>query len=198
VAEHDIIVVAAEGADGWYTDSVTAPKDKYETYVVSELVPEVDKRFRTLADRAHRYIAGLSMGGYGAVKFGLKYPDSFSVVGSFSGALGAAAYNETTRGSVGRSVMPVFGPEGSETRRANDVFLLARELTPDRIKLLPFIYLACGTEDTFLGINRDFIAILVEKKVPHEYRQHPGGHTWAFWDTQLNEFLRLVTRGTSP
>src|SRR6476620_10279660 len=73
-ADYDFIIVMPEGDDGWYTDSVTVPNDKYETYIIKELIPEIDKKFRTLADREHRIIAGLSMGGYGSIKFGLKYP----------------------------------------------------------------------------------------------------------------------------
>ncbi len=191
---HQFIVVTPEGDNGWYTDAISIPNDKYESYILKELIPEIDKQYRTVADRDHRFIAGLSMGGYGAVKFGLKYPAMFSVVGSFSGALGAAGYNETSTGAIGKSMAAVFGPANSETRRTNDIFSIVRELTPERLKLLPFIYQSCGTEDFLIQNNRDFVALLVEKKVPHEYRQHPGGHTWPFWDTHVREFLDLVSR----
>src|SRR5881394_2242262 len=86
---YDFIIVMPEGDDGWYTDSVTVPNDRYESYIVNELVPEIDRKFRTLPDRPHRIIAGLSMGGYGSIKFGLKYSNLFSLVGSFSGAFDA-------------------------------------------------------------------------------------------------------------
>ena len=65
-ANYKFIIVTPEGGDGWYTDSVSAPNDKYESYIVRELIPEIDKKFRTQADRGHRAIAGLSMGGYGS------------------------------------------------------------------------------------------------------------------------------------
>ncbi len=192
--KHQFIIVTPEGDNGWYTDSVTIANDKYESYIVKELIPEVDKRYRTLADRENRVIAGLSMGGYGAVKFGLKYPAMFSIVGSFSGALGAASFTESNAGAIGKSMAAIFGTGESETRRSNDVFSIIRELTPERTKLLPFIYQSCGTEDFLFANNREFVALLVEKKVPHEYRQHPGGHTWDFWDTHAREFLALVSQ----
>ncbi len=195
-AAHQFIIVTPEGDNGWYTDSVTAANDKYESYIVKELIPEIEKRYRTLADRDNRFIAGLSMGGYGAVKYGLKYPAMFSIVGSFSGALGAAGFNETNAGAIGKSMAAVFGPDNSETRRSNDVFALIRGLTPENTKQLPFIYQSCGTEDFLIANNREFVALLVEKKVPHEYRQHPGAHTWDFWDTHVREFLTLVSRRT--
>ncbi len=73
-AQHKFIIVTPEGDNGWYSDSVSVANDKYESYIVKELIPDVDKKFNTIADREHRVIAGLSMGGYGALKFGLKYP----------------------------------------------------------------------------------------------------------------------------
>ena len=75
--QYRMIIVMPEGKDGWYTDSATAPNDKYESYLLKELIPDVQRRFRTLENRFGRAIAGLSMGGYGAIKFGLKSPATF-------------------------------------------------------------------------------------------------------------------------
>ncbi len=85
---YKFIIVTPEGANGWYSDSVSAPNDKYESYIIQELIPEIEKKFRAKTDRENRVIAGLSMGGFGAMKFGLKYPEKFRLIGSFSGALG--------------------------------------------------------------------------------------------------------------
>lgn len=190
-----LIIVTPEGENGWYTDSVTKPNDQHESYIVKELIPEIDKRFRTLANRDNRSIAGLSMGGYGAIKFGLKYPEMFSLVGSFSGALGAATYPDSGRGDASlRSLSTVFGAADSETRKANDIFRIIREATPEQIKAFPFIYFDCGTEDFLFQNNREFVELLFEKKVRHEYRQLPGGHTWPYWDKQVQEFLAVADR----
>lgn len=193
-AKHKFIIVTAEGDNGWYSDSVTVVNDKYESYIVEELIPEVEKKFDALGTRENRFIAGLSMGGYGAIKFGLKYPDKFSLVGSFSGALGAAGFTAKTAGNIGKSMEAIFGSEDSETRKSNDIFKLIREITPEKIKTLPFIYQSCGTEDFLIQNNRDFLALLNEKKVPHEYREHPGVHDWKFWDDQIREFLEVAER----
>lgn len=191
---HKYIIVTPEGDNGWYSDSVSTPNDKYESYIVKELIPDIDAKFRTIANRESRMIAGLSMGGYGATKFGLKYPEMFSLVGSFSGALGAASFTEKNAATAGRGIDAIMGPEGSEGRAANDVFKLVRGLTPEKIKVLPFVYQSCGNEDFLIQSNRDFMALLVETKVPHEYRQHPGVHDWVFWDDQIREFLRVAER----
>src|SRR5829696_5743843 len=188
------IIVTPEGNDGWYTDSVSNPTERYESYIVRELIPEIDKKFRTAADREHRVIAGLSMGGYGSIKFGLKYPEMFSLVGSFSGALGAASFNEKNAGPIGKSIDLIYGPDDSETRKSNDIFSLVRGLTPEKVKSLPFIYLDYGTEDFLYQNNRDFDSLLIEKKVPHEFRELPGAHDWTFWNSQVLEFLGVASR----
>ena len=197
-ANYDFIIVMPEGNDGWYTDSATVPNDKYESYIIRELIPEIDKKFRTLPDRAHRAVAGLSMGGYGAIKFGLKYPDMFSLVGSFSGALTAplpaAIEIAPTWKELVDSLASVYGPADSKTRRDNDIFRLLDEMPADKLKAPPFMYLACGTEDNLLKTNRDFDALLLDKKLPHEFREAPGKHEWPFWDRQVEEFLRVAKR----
>lgn len=196
-ADFKMIIVTPEGANGWYTDSLTAANDKYESYIVKELVPEIDGRFRTISDRTGRAVAGLSMGGYGALKFGMKYPEMFSLAGSFSGALGAASFTEKNAGAIGKSLESIFGSAESDTRKANDIFHIVRESSPDKIKTFPFIYIDCGTEDFLIQNNREFITLLMEKKVPHEFRQLPGGHTWTYWDKQVREFLRVADRSFS-
>ncbi len=192
--KHNFVVVTPEGGNGWYSDSAATPNDKYESYIIKELIPEIDKNYRTVAERGGRVIAGLSMGGYGSLKFGLKYPELFSLVGSFSGAIGAAGYSEKTSAAIGRNIDGIFGPIDSETRNANDLFKLVRDLSPERQKELPFIYQSCGTEDFLIKNNRDFLSLLNEKKISHEYREHPGGHNWIFWDDQVREFLAVVER----
>jgi S-formylglutathione hydrolase FrmB len=195
--KYNFIIVMPEGDNGWYSDSATVPADRYESYLIKELIPEIDKKFRTMSDRQHRAVAGLSMGGYGSIKFGLKYPEMFSLVGSFSGALGAASLTEKevgTKGAIAESILSVYGNPKSETRKANDIFQMAKEISPDKIKSLPFIYVDCGTEDFLYQSNRDFANLLQEKKIPHEFRQLPGAHNWRFWDSQIKEFLELSDR----
>lgn len=189
---YDVIIVMPEGGDGWYTDSASTPTDKFESYIVKELIQEIDRRFRTKADRDHRSIAGLSMGGYGALKFGLKYPELFSLAGSFSGALDAPLRGQEHK-NYRASIMAVFGPDNSTFRRENDVFFLIDSMPAERRKVLPFFYVSCGTEDTVnFRLNRDLADLLFEKKIPHEYRHFPGGHNWTVWNREVEHFLRVA------
>jgi len=196
-AQYRIIVVMPEGNDGWYTDSASVPSDKYESYILKELIPDVQKRYRTIETRYGRSIAGLSMGGYGALKFGLKSPDSFVFAASMSGALGAATWTEDdlkALKAIRDSVFNVFGPLESQTRKANDIYDMARRASAARVAALPYFYLDCGTEDLLIGSNQQFAALLREKKIPHEYRELPGDHNWAFWDQQVPEVLRIAAQ----
>lgn len=194
-SRYRMIIVMPEGNDGWYTDSATVPSDKYESYFIRELMPDVQKRYRTIETRYGRAVAGLSMGGYGALKFGLKYPGTFVFVGSMSGALGVAAWTEKDLGGPGPirdSILGVFGPAGSETRKPNDIYELVRSANAARLSSLPYFYVDCGTEDPLLGDNVRFTALLQEKKVAHEYRQLPGNHNWQYWDQQIQEVLSIA------
>jgi S-formylglutathione hydrolase FrmB len=194
-ASYDVIIVTPEGGDGWYTDNLKKDGDKYESYIINELIPEIDKKYRTIDRRDKRAVAGLSMGGYGSIKFGMKYPDKFVVVGSFSGAIGAASITEKEfPGAIGKSIDEIFGPADGVIRKANDPFDLLRRAPAESIKQLPFIYLDCGTEDFLFKNNRDFVNLLIEKKVAHEYRELPGAHNWQYWDGQVQEFLRVSSR----
>ncbi len=197
---YDLFIVMVEGGNGWYTDSATVPLDKYESYILKELIPEVERRFRVSRDRGGRAIAGLSMGGYGALKFGLKNPEIFALAASMSGAFGAASWTEKevrNPGPILDSILKTFGALGSPTRAANDLFKLVRDVRPERISELPFLYVDCGTEDFLFSINRDFAALLVERKIAHEYRHLPGDHNWQYWDRQLEEILKLSAQRLS-
>jgi putative tributyrin esterase len=185
-AEYQMIIITPEGGNGWYTDSATVPSDQYEAYVIRELIADVDNRFRTIADRRGRSIAGVSMGGYGALKFGFKYPEMFSLAASMSGALDAAARTDNA------SILQTFGGPESAARKTNDLTRLAREFPADRQALLPYFYLDCGTEDPWLASNRDFSGVLLERKIVHEYRQLPGSHIWPYWDRQVREVMRIA------
>lgn len=201
-AEYQMIIVTPEGNDGWYTDSATVSADKYETYILQELIPDVERRFRAIKRREGRAIAGLSMGGYGALKFGVKYPDKFIFAASMSGAFDAAARSDGDPRFAWEylrtSIMQTFGAPGSPTREDNDLHKLVRNLPAERIAALPFLYLDCGTEDGLLATNRELATILLERKIPHEFRQLPGKHNWEYWDAQVREVLKLAAQKMTP
>jgi S-formylglutathione hydrolase FrmB len=189
----DFIIVMPDAGDSWY---VNVPDAKYEDYIVQDLIADVEKRFRALKAFHGRAIAGLSMGGYGALKIAFRFPARFFVAGSFSGAveivrdgkLGLRMYNP-------ERFEPVFGPEGSPRRTENDLFRLAREAEPAS---LPYFYVDCGSEDPLLQGNREFVALLQERRIRYEYHESAGGHTWEYWDRRLPEFIRIFKKRLTP
>jgi putative tributyrin esterase len=198
-AQYRLIIVVPEGKDGWYTDGAVA-NEKFESYFVEELMPDVSRRFRTIEARAGRAVAGLSMGGYGALKFGLKHPDKFVFAASMSGALAASSWHaqDPLPAFVKPSIARVYGADNNPVRASNDIYKIVREMPQERVASLPYFYLDCGTEDGLLSNSRDFAALLVERKIPHEYRQLPGNHGWTYWDRQVQEVLRLAAQRLAP
>jgi S-formylglutathione hydrolase FrmB len=201
-AAYHIIIVTPEGNDGWYTDSATVPADKYESYILEELIPDVESRYRALNKREYRAIAGLSMGGYGALKFGVKHPDKFIFAASMSGAVDVATrmedYLKVKWEALTVSVRQTYGALDGTTRADNDLFKLLRGFPAERFASLPFLYLDCGTEDGLVAPNRELATILLERKIPHEFRELPGKHNWIYWNQQVQDVLKLaVQRMTS-
>ena len=201
-SRYQFIIVTPEGNNGWYTDSATVPAARYESYILQELIPDVQRRYRTVETREGRAIAGLSMGGYGALKLGVKHPEMFAFAASMSGALDAAVWTESDLRDFGvalpRSIMETFGPAGSPTRVANDLTKLVREFPADRLTSLPYLYLDCGTEDGLLSFSRRLADLLRERKIPHEYRELPGNHNWDYWNAQALEVLAVAARIIAP
>jgi putative tributyrin esterase len=196
-AQYRIIVVMPEGNDSWYVDGAAGVNDKYESYILKELMPDVDKRYRAIQSRYGRAIAGLSMGGYGALKFGLKSPGTFAFAGSLSGALAAPVWTADDPElkpftAIYDSIAGAFGPRDSQQRKANNIFEIVRTLPTSRVAALPYIYFDCGTEDLFLPINEQFAALLSEKKIAHEFRELPGNHSWQYWNQQVKEVLKIA------
>jgi len=187
--QYRIIVVTPEGNDSWYID-------KYESYILEELIPDVQQRYRTIEARYGRAIAGLSMGGYGAIKFGLKSPQTFAFAGSMSGAFGVTRFTEKDVPQLWHASLKLFGPLDSETRKTNDLFEIVNGLPPARINSLPFFYFDCGTEDApyIFTSNRDLAKLMFDKKISHEFRELPGDHSWAYWDQQIPHVLEIASQ----
>ena len=185
----DWIIVMPDADDSWYTNSATAKQDRFEDYITTDLISEVDSRYRTIRDGHARAIAGLSMGGYAALKFALRNPSSCVFAGSLSGALAAARDLDTQAPDLAKKLREVFGPASDPTRKHNDVFLLLEKASPPG---MPYFYLACGIEDSFLSLNREFAAELSRRNFHYEYHETPGEHAWDYWDRGVKAMLSVV------
>ncbi len=187
---YEEIIVMPEGDNSFYTNSGSDPQLAWEDFLVQDLIPYIDTHYRTLASRQGRAIAGLSMGGYGALKLGLKYPQFFAAAASLSGALAAARWREKPGPDpVFKTLIEgVFGPRDNPERERNDPFTLIGKLPAADV---PHLYLAIGSQDFLLEENREFVRLLATLKIPYEYREVPGKHEWPVWDQQIQVVLAL-------
>ena len=195
-SRYRLIVVMPGVGNSWYANSAGDARARYEDVIVRDLIPHVDGKYRTLANWHGRAVAGLSMGGFGAMKFALRYPHLFAFAASFSGAFDAPRTNVVVGATDERSktLLRIFGPEGGETRRRNDVFELLRAVG-ERTRL-PYLYVSTGTGDPLASVipaNPRFADALRERKAPYEYHERLGSHDWRFWDQEVRLALECMS-----
>ncbi len=222
----EMIVVMPDGDDGYYTDWATdydrkaCPRrtdlrepaarycvrhPRYDEYVARDLVRAIDGSYRTLADSAHRGIAGLSMGGFGALALAVEYPGTWAAAASHSGAVELLVESvDTATGSVGYRARPdttahwalrnrAFGTDSADWWRRDPAGRLRRMDAEERQRV-PALYADVGTEDDLLANNRAFRLELERLGVPLEYHEYPGAHTWPYWRAHLAQSLAFLSR----
>lgn len=178
-----LIVVMPDGGRSFYCDAKAGPA--YETAIIKDLVNYIDEMFYTRAEKSGRCIGGLSMGGYGALKFALRYPHMFCSAHSHSGAVDFAHDNQRwTTPELDAEFARIVGlkPQGSHY----DLFTLAKKV--DR-NLLPALRIDCGVNDFLIEQNREFHEYLTKIDLPHEYEEFPGEHNWGYWDLHIQEAI---------
>lgn len=179
VAGLPLVVVMPDGGRGWYTNAKEG--FRYEDDLIQDIVGLIDRTFPVKAERAGRCIGGLSMGGYGAVKLGIKHHEMFASVNSHSGAVGIFHDPERVK-TLGDEFTRIFGK--TPTDGPDDPFALVKSVDHGR---LPKLRIDCGTEDFLLEQNRAFHKHLDDLHVAHEYAEFPGAHDWAYWDKHVQE-----------
>ncbi len=189
-AEQGLILVMPEGHSSYYTNSADHQQERYEDYIVHDLIADVESRFPVAPGRASRAIIGVSMGGFGAVNMALKHPDLFFFAAGVSPAIDVPSRPfSIKRVDQWRHHSSIFGPWGSRTRRDNDPFVLAGSADPAKT---PYLYLSCGDKEGLLPANRKFAALLEQRHFRYEFHVNPGGHDWNQWNAHLTSiFARL-------
>src|SRR5882724_1154699 len=221
----EMIIVMPDGDDGWYTDwaepqtyaacmadttldrrgnTYCTERGGYATYIAHDLVAHIDSLYRARSDRSHRGIAGLSMGGYGAITLALTHPEEFAAAASHSGVLSPLyggphpfwgppryfASLDSIRGTVRWTRTAngqVFGADVAAWL-ARDPAHLARRLRAAGGPF-PALFVDGGTEDGLIDESRAFHAELRALAVPHQYAEWPGAHNWRYWRAHVGESL---------
>jgi len=207
----DLIVVMPDVGNSWYlnwAESGDGQKNRWEDFVIKDLIGHVDATYRTVARREGRAINGLSMGGFGGLMLGLKHPDMFCSIGSHSGAIAYAKsagerikdgrptqrpMSEPSTKADPRIGIPGFSsqaersPKGrifatAEDCAASDPFQLVLKIPREQ---LPHIYLDCGTDDRLIEANVAFMKLLAEHKIPFVFAESGGGHNAPYWSREV-------------
>ena len=192
VAEMGIAVVMPMVNRSYYTDMTYGYN--YWTFLSEEL-PKVARSFFPLSDlREDNFVAGVSMGGYGAMKFGLSYPEKFAAIISLSGGLDIKDFffNEKCEDQK-PELLNIFGKEGP--KEDEDLFILAEKMMKsDEVK--PKIYQNCGTEDFLYEQNVKFRDFARELKIDLTYDESSGDHEWGYFDRSIEKALQWLSQIT--
>jgi len=179
--QYNIIIVTPDGGfSGWYLDSPINKENQFETFISQELINKVDNTYRTIRDRKGRVISGLSMGGHGALYLATRHPDIYCAAGSMSGALDLT---KIIRKDIDQYFASIIGPRTAtpDLYQENSVVYMIDKMKENNLPLI----IDCGVDDILIEMNRELHRRLVYSKVPHEYTERPGAHTWPYWSDAL-------------
>ncbi len=190
--ENDLAVVMPSGDNAFYVDQPKA-NNYYGEFIGRELVDLTRKMFPLSRRREDTFLGGLSMGGYGALRNGLKYHDTFGYIISLSGALLIDDMPERTND------VPVFmeSRDYAESCFGDLDALLESDKNPKRLigdlkaagADIPKIYMACGDADMLLGANESMAEFLRGQGADVTFETGPGSHEWDFWDTYIKKAI---------
>jgi S-formylglutathione hydrolase FrmB len=192
----EMLIVTPAGGVSFYINSRDG-KRRYEDFFLQEFMPGVEKRYRAKAGRGSRGIAGISMGGYGALHIAFQHPQLFAAVGAHSAALLEQLPKITAQNSAQMGRLRVLGdafgsPFDPAFWNQNDPVTIARTANLAGLK----VYFDCGSEDDY-GFDAGAEALdklLTSRRIPHEFHLYPGGHNWSYFAEHLPESLAFESR----
>ncbi len=194
--EKNLAVVMPSGDNSFYLDR-PEPWNNYGEFVGQEIVEVTRKMFNLSPEREDTYIAGLSMGGFGAIRNGLKYHQTFGYIAGLSSAVHiledvenipptrSIAYEESLFGPLKEAVLTDKNP------RVIVNYIIEAMKTDPGVRF-PKLFLACGTDDGLIGVNRVYRDLFRESGIELLYIEQPGAHDWAFWDEMIQKVLQWL------
>lgn len=186
-SDRGIAVVMPDAGTSFYCNEVHGRR--YWDFVSEELPALVASTFRVSTRREDTFVAGLSMGGYGALKLALRQPGRFAAAGSLSGCLDMASSWRSPGNGIDLS--PVWG-DRPVAGTDDDLAHLLSTCDPGA---LPRLWTSCGTEDFLAGQNRTFLAAADRAGVAVTSEWLPGTHEWGYWDDRIQAFLDAALGG---
>jgi len=178
VDRYQYVVVCPDGGyDSWYWDT-NDDNYQYETFITKELLPYIEKNYQTPSDPSKRGITGLSMGGHGALYLAFRHQDLFAAAGSTSGGVDIRPFPNNW------SIIKRLGTyqESPKSWDEHTVIELTHLVQPNKLKL----FIDCGTEDFFFGVNNKLHEKLTYMNIAHNYLTMPGKHDWNYWTKSID------------
>ena len=192
-----IAIIMPDGENSWYVNAANDSAGRYEDALLQDLLPAIQRRIPI--DTTRMGVAGLSMGGYGALALGLRHPHQFRFIGALSASLDVPLMipdlEKNGRGGLKASLVTVFGRDTSLWAAHAPIRLAAALRKGD----VPYLYLASGIQDEFalrLSLYREFADLLRSRGLAYEYHETPGKHSWEYWGQEIpgviHRFLAIV------
>ena len=189
----EMVVITPDAHASFYINSRDG-RVRYEDFFIRDFIPQMEKKFRLIGNRSGRGIGGISMGGYGALRFAFKYPQMFGVVAAQMPALLEQLPHGAAKAGVVAFIGPAFGRPADEAFwKANTPFVYARTANLHGLK----IYFNCGDRDDY-GFDagaREMDKLLTGRHVPHEAHIYSGTHDFQFVAAHIEEALTFVSKG---
>ncbi len=189
------VIVMPDGKVTWYCNSADG-KNPWEDMFIEEFIPFIEKEYHIRAKKEFRAIAGLSMGGYGALKLAMRHP------GMFSSCVAMSSGTFTDEQMLGRDDYDhyfgtIYGPKEENALgghwKANSPLHLVESVDAEKLKSIRF-YIDCGDDDFLYKGNSALHVKMRDLKIPHEYRVRDGGHKWGYWRTGLYDGLVFISK----
>lgn len=187
--KHRLAVVCPSVGNSFYADMVHG--GKYRSFMLEELPAFIRHTFPISHRREDTFLAGISMGGYGALRLALERPELFACAASLSGAVDVIAMAGMFGKDPAMGFGDIFPPEELLPGSGNDLPALAERLLAQGIAL-PRIYQCCGTEDFLYKLNLGVRARLEKLNLDYTYEEGPGMHDWDYWDSQIRGVLEWL------
>lgn len=193
--EYALLIVCPDGGySSWYFDSPIDSSFRYETHISAEVVPYIDAHYKTLPDRLHRAITGLSMGGHGGLFLAWRHADIFGACGSMSGGVDINASRQ--KYDISKRIGDTLS-YADNWQRYSVINIIDNQPTAPLA-----IMVDCGTEDFFYDINKNLHQKMLRLHIAHDYIERPGKHDWAYWQNavgyQLLYFSNYFNRNNKP
>lgn len=168
------------------------PGWNYEDFFFTEFMPEIEKRYRVQADKGHRAIAGLSMGGGGATSYAQRHPETFGACYAMSALMDNPSFGQPYTTPEGTTMMDHL-TRAVHDNSCIDYVTAAGDDTKNSLRTVKW-FVDCGDDDFLLPRNIEFVQTMQKAGIPLEFRVRDGGHTWEYWHSALYTALPFVSR----